>query len=223
MRIKISKDKSLLLTAVVLLIIIGLGYAMASAQGFPDPVSGSLMELVPEECLVLDTSAGVLADVEFQRDRFGQIMNKTDLNLVAANVYAGAHAEFCITAQNISNITLSVDEFKMEIDCNDDSLADLIYFSGAVQIIRYRGQYYDELGSFNNISLTELGDTLTAILEYRKIEPAEKIVLELNQQFENNREKFARGTGLSYKLVPVFVQYFPKNDLISPESESESE
>jgi len=221
MRVKINKDKSLLLTAVVLLIFIGLSYALASAQGSPDSVSGSLMELVPEECLVLDTSAGVLAEVEFQRDRFGHIMSKTDLNLVAANVYAGAHAEFCITAQNISNITLSVDEFKMEIDHNDDSLADLISFSGTVQIIRYGGQYYDKLGSFKNVSLTKLGDTLIAILEHRKIEPAEKIVLELNQQFEDDREKFVGGTGLSYKLVPVFVQYFPQNAPTSPESESE--
>jgi len=221
MGIKIGKDKLLLLIAVVSLIIIGLSYAMAGAQDFRASALayGSLMELVPEECRVLETSEGVLADVEFQRDKFGNIIDKTDINLMATNVYAGAHAEFRITSQNISDITLSVDEYKLEFDQSENSLADLIYFSGTVKIIRYGGQYYDILGSFENVSLMELDDILTAILKYRKIDIGEKMVLELNQQFENDRDKFAGRTGLSYKLIPVFVQYFPKNDKTGLESE----
>ncbi|MDT3699989.1 MAG: hypothetical protein RO469_11255 [Thermincola sp.] len=221
MWIKMGKGKYLLLMTVLSLIVIGLSYALASAQSFKDSalVHGSLMELVPEECRVLETSPSVLADLEFQRDRFGNIIDKTNLSLMAANVYAGAHAEFRITTQNISDIALSVDEYKVEIDQEDNSLADLIYFSGVVKIIRGGGQYHDVLGSFKNVSLIELGNTLTAIFEYRKIDIAEKTVLELNQQFENDPDKFAGRTGLSYRLVPVFVQYFPKSDKNSPESE----
>jgi len=214
MGIKFGRDKLLLLTAVLSLIIIGLSYATASAQGFMDSaaINGSLMELVPEECEVLETSPGVSAGVEFERDKFGNIIDKTTINLMASNVYAGAYAKFRITSQNISDITLSIDQFQMEIDQRDNSLADIIYFSGSVKMIRYGEQYYDDLGSFKNVSLLELGDILTAILQYRKIDIAEKMVLELNQHFDNDRAKFVGKTGLSYKLVPVFVQYFPKNN-----------
>ncbi len=220
MRFKIGKYKSLLVFAVVSLIIMGLSYNMAGAQDFRNSaLAYNLMVLVPEECEVLDTSPGVLADVEFQRDKFGNISDKTNINLMATNVYAGAHAEFRITAQNVSDITLSVDEYKLEFEQSEDSLADLIYFSGIVKIIRYGEQYYDELGSFENVSLTELDDNLTAILKYRKIDLKEKIVLELNQQFDNDQAKFAGRTNLSYRLFPVFVQYFPQNDKTTPESE----
>lgn len=210
-----------MIIAVVCLIIIGLSFAMAAADEFKNYAlaHGSLMELVPEECKVLDASPDVLADVEFQCDKHGNIINRTDINLLATNVYAGAHAEFRITAQNISDLNLSVDEYKLEYEAEENSLADLIYFSGVVKILRFGEQYYDQLGSFKGVALTELDDTLTAILKYRKIEPREKIVLELNQQFDNEQAKFASRTNLTYKLTPVFVQYFPKSKPTTPESE----
>jgi|GEM_PF-2741936 len=214
MRFKIGRYKSLLIIAVVSLIITGLSFAMAAAEEFKnsDLAYGSLMELVPDECGVLDASPDVLAGVEFQRDKHGKIINRTDINLVAANIYAGAHAEFRITAQNISDLNLSVDRYKLAYEADEYSLADLIYFSGAVKILRYGEQYYDELGSFKSVALTELDDSLTAIFKYREIKPGEKIVLELNQQFDNEQAKFAGRTNLTYKLMPVFVQYFPKSD-----------
>ncbi len=210
-----------MIIAVVSLIIIGFSFAMAAAEAFKnsDLAYGSLMELVPEECGVLDTSPDVLADVEFQRDKHGKIISRTDINLVATNVYAGAHAEFRITAQNISDITLSVDQYKLEYAADENSLADLIYFSGTVKILRYGEQYYDQLGSLKSVALSELDDSLTAIFKYRKIEPGEKIVLELNQQFDNEQAKFAGRTNLTYKLMPVFVQYFPGDNQTTLESE----
>jgi|LSQX01.1.fsa_nt_gb hypothetical protein len=220
MRIRASKDKALLIAALASLIIVGFCYAMVSAQDLADSPRLGLMELLPGECRVLDSSKGVLAGVELPRGRAGHLLDKAELNLAAKNVYAGAHAEFCITAQNTSNITLALDKFKMEIDHNNDSLADLIFFSGTVKVTGFGGKYHDRLGSFHNVSITELSHILTAIMEYRKIEPAEKVILELRQQFSNDRGKFAGATGLSYKLLPTFVQYFPADEHLS-ESERE--
>ena len=150
MKIKVSKDKKILAISVLVLVFIGVSYAMTNAQAYMEStfVTGSLLELIPEECRVLETSKGVLAEVEFQRDKSGKIMNKTDINLLAANVTAGSFAEYRLTIQNISELTVTVDEWRLEIDKENNSLADYISFSGIVTVKHHDGEYTDILGSF---------------------------------------------------------------------------
>lgn len=209
-----GKAKYLLIFTAVALIFIGLSYAMAMEQDFKDDtlVNASLIQFIPEECKVLNTSDGVTAGIVFHRDKLGDIVDKNFIQLIASNVYAGANASFSITAQNISDIPLSIDRYTLNVDSTNRSLANLIYFSGSVKIYRDGSEYYDVLGTFKMVRLTELADNLTNIMKYRKIDITEKIVLELNQQFDDDIERFAGKTGLSYQLVPVFIQYFPKND-----------
>lgn len=209
-----GKSKYLLIITVIALIFIGLSYAMAMEIGFKDSSldNTSLIEFIPEECKVLETSEGVTASIEFNRDKLGNIVDKNYIHMIAKNVYAGANASFSITAQNISDIPLSVDRYNLNIDSSNRSLADLIYFSGSLKIYRNNSEYYDILGVFNNVRLSELADNLTNIMKYRKIDITEKLVLELNQQFDEDNDKFAGKSGLSYQLVPVFIQYFPKNN-----------
>jgi hypothetical protein len=206
-----DRRKFLLIISVIALVIIGLSYAMTMASSFIDEslANASLIELIPEECTVLKISSGVAASVEFKGDRFGNIIDKTYIQLVTENVYPGAYASFSIVAKNISSIPLSVDYYTLEADSGNSTLDELIYFSGRVNIYRGDSEYYDVLGTFENVRLSGLADVLTNIMKYRKIDVTEKIVLEINQQFENNREKFKRSGELSYVLVPVFIQYFP--------------
>lgn len=209
-----GKAKYLLLISVAALILIGLSYAMALQQGFKDYSlsNASLIELLPKECKVMGTSKGVTASIEFNRNKLGNIVDKTYIQLVSKDIYAGANASFSITAQNISEIPLAVDRYNLYIDSSNRSLADLIYFSGSIKIYRNDGEYYDIIGVFNKVRLSELADNLTNIMKYRKIDITEKLVLELNQQFDEDNDKFTGKSGLSYNLIPVFIQYFPKND-----------
>lgn len=208
-----GKSKYILLFSIAALILIGLSYALSTQLGFKDTslANASLIEFLPEECKVLETSRGVTASIEFNCDAFGNITDKTYVKLIAKDIYAGANSTFSITAQNISNIPLTIDMYKLYIDDNNRSLADLIYFSGKVKIYRNNGEYYDTLGTFDRIRLPDLADHLTSIMKYRKIDMTEKLVLELDQQFDKDQDMFTGKSGLSYRLIPVFVQYFPKN------------
>lgn len=208
-----GRSKYILIISVIALIVIGLSYAIAARGGFDNSryVDANLIEFVPDECKVTDASEGVTATVEFKRDKSGNIADKTYISLNADGVYAGANTEFSITAQNISNIPLSVDDCKLKIDNNNKSLEDLTYFSCKVKLFKNKGQYYDLLGYFDNIGINELAQKLTSIMKYRKIDINEKLVLEFSQKFDKDQKNFVGKSGLSYKLIPVVIQYFPKN------------
>ena len=209
-----DKTRHLLIISVITLILIGISYSIAMQQGFANNslTNAAFMELLPEECRVMSISEGVTAGVSFRRDKFGNITDKTYVNLYTKNIYAGANAGFCITAQNIADIPISVDEFMLHVDGNKSAISELIYFSGSVKIYRDNGTYYDVLGTFRNIALSELAGNLTSLTKYRKIDSGEKLVLELNQQLDDGPVKLTGKAGLSYKLVPVFIQYFPRKD-----------
>jgi hypothetical protein len=208
-----SKGKSLLIITVIALVIIGLSYAMTMVQSFigESLTNASLIELIPEECKVLKTSSGVTAAVEFNRDKFGNIVDRTHIQLIMGSIYPGANATFSIAAKNISSIPLSVDYYTLEIDSGNSTLDELISFSGRVNIYRGDSEYYAVLGTFKNVRFSELADVLTSIMKYRKIDVTEKMVLELNQQFDDNWERFEQRGGLSYVLISVFIQYFPSD------------
>jgi len=204
------RSKKLLIISVTCLIIVGLSYSIALGQELKDNYTNNvfLIELIPEECKVLDMSEGVSASVEFIRDEFGNIVDKTFIHLLAENIYAGASVTYAIALRNISSLALSVDHYTISIDGGSNSLEDLIRFSGSVKIYRSESEY-DVLGSFSNIRIDELAQNLTNIMKYRKIDITEKIVIELEQFFENSSVRFKQDEGFSYKLVPVFIQYFP--------------
>lgn len=209
-----GNSKYLLLTTVITLVLIGLSYAITFQQGFVEAslTNATLIELIPEECKVISASENVKADISFKQNRFGGIVDKTYIKLSTKNVYGGSSAAFCITAQNISDIPLSVDQFMLHIDGMKNSISNIMYFSGKVKLYRNNGSYYDVLGTFNGIRLSLLAENLTAIAKYRKIDSGEKLVLELNQQFDVDSDKFRGENVLSYRLIPVFVQYFPKGE-----------
>lgn len=203
-------SKNILLTTVITLVLIGLSYAMSFQQGFVDSAltNAILIELVTEECKVISTSKNVEADIAFIRDEFGNIVDKTYITLSTKNVHAGASATFCITARNISDIPLTVDQYMLHVENRSkNSVYNLIYFSGKVKLYKHDGGYYDELGTFNNVTLDTLADSLTSITKYRKIDSGEKLVLELQEKFDDDSERFTGKVGLSYRLIPVFVQY----------------
>jgi hypothetical protein len=212
-----TKGKTLLIVTVIALIIIGLSYAEAMSDVFRDQSlrGATLIELVPQKCRVLEASEGVEASVEFNRDEFGNIADRTFVRLIAENVYGGANVSYRIVAKNISTLPLSVDNYTLEVNGSDGSLADLLTFSGRVKIYRYKGregrdEYYDLIGSFSNVNIEELADHLTNIMKYRKIDINEEIAIELDQQFEEGEAWFGLEDSLSYVLVPTFIQYFPK-------------
>jgi hypothetical protein len=183
---------------------------MAAQQVFGETarIDAYLMEFVPEECKVVDASRGVSAGIEFKCDSSGNIIDKTYLNLVADNVYEGSKAVYRITLWNFSEFALTADDFRLKVDEDNCSLADLIYFSGSVIIVK-DDEYENLLGTFEDVGLYELDDTLSGIMEYKKIEANEKVVFEISQQLDKSRTKLIGKTGLSYELIPVFVQYFP--------------
>ncbi|HHW31911.1 MAG TPA: hypothetical protein GXX20_09615 [Clostridiaceae bacterium] len=215
----LGSSKRLLSITVIALVLIGLSYTLSFQEGFVEAAltNATLIELVPDECKVINTSKNLEAGVSFIKDEFGNIVDKTYIMLSTKNVYAGASATFCITARNISDIPLSVDQFTLHVDSRKDSISDLMYFSGKVKIYRNDGVYYDELGTFSNINLAALADNLTSLTKYRKIDSGEKLVLELQQKFSVDSEKFVGKVGLSYRLEPVFVQYFPKEEELEEE------
>jgi hypothetical protein len=112
----------------------------------------------------------------------------------------------------MSDFSLVIDEYRLEIDPDNRSLADLIYFSGSVKISRNNNEFYDSLGSFEMVGLEELDDKLTSIMEYIKIDAGETVVLEVSQQFDKDKNRFIGKSGLTYSLKPVFIQYFPSMD-----------
>ena len=205
-----AKARNLLTITTIALVLIGLSYALSAQQVLAENsrIEAHLVELIPEECEVTYASNGVAADIVFKCDAYGNIIDKTYLQLIASGVYEGSKASYRITMENISEFPLMVEEYKLEIDRNNCSLADLIYFSGSVKIYRVNSEYYDLLGTFEMVSLEDLDDRLTSIMEYRKIDTDEKVVLEVSQHFENNKNKFVGKSGLSYELKPVFIQYF---------------
>ncbi|MGI6669283.1 MAG: hypothetical protein ACOX4M_07810 [Acetivibrionales bacterium] len=209
-----GKAKNLLLITSIALVLIGIIYAMASQQVFGESVriDAQLVEFVPEECTVTYASRGVYADIEFKCDNSGNIIDKTYLNLVARGVYEGSKASYRISMKNMSDFSLVVDEYRLEVDPDNRSLADLIYFSGSVKISRNNNEFYDSLGSFEMVGLEELDDKLTSIMEYIKIDAGETVVLEVSQQFDKDRNRFIGKSGLTYSLKPVFIQYFPSMD-----------
>ncbi|NLZ39496.1 MAG: hypothetical protein GX893_07825 [Firmicutes bacterium] len=215
MKIKLGnkKDKHILVIFALVLIFIGVSYALTNAQAYMKStfITGNLLELVPEECLVLETSEGVWAEVDFLRDGIGRIIDKTSVNLLAANVIAGSFVEYRLSMQNISELSVMVDEWYLEVDEENDSLADCLFFSGTIKVEHHDGQHADLLGSFANISLAGLNGTLTNIMQYRTISRDEKIILDLKQQLGDKIDPVGSGADFSYKLIPVFVQYFPEN------------
>jgi hypothetical protein len=214
--IKMGSSRNLLLVTVITLILVGLSYSVAFQQGFVEAslTNATLIELIPEECRVISASENVIADIQFNRDRFGNIADKTFIELITKNVHAGSSTAYCITAQNIGDIPLTIDRYILHVDNVKSSIYDLMHFSGAVKLYRNDGTYYDVLGTFNNISFPLLEEKLTAIVKYRKIDSKEKLVLELKQQFDMDSDKYREKVGLSYRLVPVFFQYFPSENAI---------
>jgi hypothetical protein len=209
-----GKAKYLLLFSITALIIIGLSYAMALQQGYDvyGLSNATLIEFVPDQCMVVRTSDGVSAGVEFRKNVLGDIVDRTYVNLTAKGIYDGAFATYKITSRNISGIPLSVDLFNLYIDKSNLSLSESIYFSGSVKIYRNHGENFDTLGSFNRVRINELAKNLTNIMKYRKIDVSESFVLELKQRFDKNRDETTLQGSLSYRLIPTFIQYFPKND-----------
>jgi hypothetical protein len=210
--LKYFKPKFLLLTSVITLVIIGLSYAMAFSQGMRDEYSSRaiLIELVPEECKVLDASQGVSASVEFKQDEKGNIVDRTYVHLIAREVYDEAGVTFNLVARNISDMPISIDRYTLNTDDSNRSLEDFIYFSCTVKIFRGNSKYYDILGSFKSVKMDELADNLTNIVKYRKIDVTERIVVELTQEFKSSNNYFPDNGVLSYTLVPIFIQYFPE-------------
>lgn len=68
------------------------------------------------------------------------------------------------------------------------------------------------IGTFSDVRITELADDLTNIMKYRKIDITEELVLELDQEFEDVDELSSQEGNLSYRLMPIFIQYFLKDD-----------
>jgi hypothetical protein len=208
-----NKWKYLLLSSVIALIIIGLSYTMVIGSEFRDQalMDAFLIQLIPEKCRVVETSQGVDASVEFIRDELGNIVDRTYVKLVLENVYAGANVTFRIAAKNISSIPLSVDYYTLYINSRNYSLEDSIYFSGSVKIFRDNSEYYDLIGTFKDVSISELANNLTNMMKYRKIDITEEIQIELDQRFGDSGQLFTNNEALSYTLVPRFVQYFPED------------
>lgn len=205
-----AKARNILLITTIALLLTGFSYAMAAHEVFGETVliDARLMEFVPEECSVVDASRGVFADIEFKSDSSGDIIDRTSLSLIANNVYEGSKVAYRIMLWNISEFAVTADEFRLEVDANNCSLADLIYFSGNVIIVR-DDEYQNLIGTFDEVGLYELDDALSGIMKYMKVEPNEKVVLEISQQLDRSKTKLIGKTGLSYELVPVFVQYYP--------------
>jgi len=206
--------KSLLIFSLIALILIGLEYAMEVEQGFKEQplFNTALMQMVPEKCRVVDMSEGIDASIEFKRDESGNIVDRSFVRLVADNVYAGSNVSYRIVVKNISTIPISVERCTLSINGTSDSLADSIYFSGSIKIYRHDNEYYDVIGTFKNVGISELADSITNIMKYRKIDTTEEVIIELEQQFDRNDSWFVLDGELSYVLTPVFVQYFPSEN-----------
>ncbi|NMA95952.1 MAG: hypothetical protein GX974_07920 [Clostridiales bacterium] len=207
-----KERKYLFIIAIIALIIIGLSYVVAMGSSFKSQAlrDGPLIQLVPEKCKVLDASSGVDASVEFNRDVFGNVSDKTYIKLIANNVYDGASSTYSIVAKNVSSFPLSIDDYMLIVDSSNNTLEDYTYFSGTIRIHKDDGAYHDELGIFEGVRLSELSDTLTALMEYRKIDTEEEVEIELMQYFEGDEDMPTRSYGLSYVLLPRFIQYFPR-------------
>jgi hypothetical protein len=207
--------KTLLLFSIAALILIGLGYAIGVGQEIKDQsqLNTSLMQLVPEKCKIVDLSDGIDASIEFRRDETGNIVDRSYVRLLADNVYAGANVSYRIVVKNISTIPISVDGCTLSINNNSDSLADSLYFSGSIMIYRSDNEYYDIIGTFKNVGITELADHITNIMKYRKIDITEELVIELDHQFDGDERRLVLDGSLSYELMPVFVQYFPTENV----------
>ena len=207
-----KERKYLFIIAIIALIIIGLSYVVAMGSSFKSQAlrDGPLIQLVPEKCQVLDASSGVDASVEFNRDVFGNVSDKTYIKLIANNVYDGASSTYSIVAKNVSSFPLSIDDYMLIVDSSNNTLEDYTYFSGTIRIHKDDGAYHDELGIFEGVRLSELSDTLTALMEYRKIDTEEEVEIELMQYFEGDEDMPTRSYGLSYVLLPRFIQYFPR-------------
>lgn len=205
--------KQLLLSSVVALKIIGLFYTVAMGGEFKERalIDASLIQLVPEKCIVTEASEGVDANIELKRDEFGNIADRSSIRLIAENVYKGANASYRIVLKNIGKIPLSVDHYTFEINSSSDLLVDSIYFSGSVKIYKNNSEYYDIIGTFRDISITELADNLTNIMKYRKIDITEELRIELDQQFGGSSKFIDQNEKFSYTLVARFIQYFPKS------------
>ena len=94
-----------------------------------------------------------------------------------------------IVVKNISTIPISVDGCTLSINNNSDSLADSLYFSGSIMIYRSDNEYYDIIGTFKNVGITELADHITNIMKYRKIDITEEMVIELDHQFDGDERR----------------------------------
>ena len=206
-----GKAKFLLIVAVVVLVLIGLSYAISMQAGFiDDSLAGmTLIEFFPDECEVYNKSHNITANIEFNRDKFGNIVDRTSIHLITKGVYAGSNAAFRIVSRNLSSMPLTVDEFYLEISNNNRFLSEAMYFSGRVKIYKNNDEYYDVLGEFKNVRLSKLAHSLTSILKYRKIGAGEKLIIEINQQIDENSEGYVGQAGLEYRIIPVFKQYFP--------------
>jgi len=209
-----GKAKYLLIFIVIDLILIGLSYVMAAQYGFLDNslVNATLVEFLPDECKVYDKSPGTTASIEFKRNKLGEIIDRTSMNLVTKGVYAGSYSSFSVVALNIGDIPLMVDEYRLDIENGDNYLSKELYFSGKIKIYTKDNDYYNLLGEFKKVSLSNLADKLTSIMKYRKIDIGEKIIIELTQHVVNDIGSYEGEGGLQYRLVPVFVQYFPRVD-----------
>ena len=207
-----KERKYLFIIAIIALIIIGLSYVVAMGSSFKSQAlrDGPLIQLIPEKCQVLHASSGVDAIIEFNRDVFGNVSDKTYIKLIANNVYDGASSTYSIVAKNVSSFPLSIDDYMLIVDSNNNSLEDYTYFSGTVRVHKDDGAYYDELGTFEGVRLSKLSGTLTALMEYRKIDTGEEVEIELVQYFEGGEDMPTRSYGLSYVLLPRFIQYFPR-------------
>lgn len=209
-----GRAKYLLVIVVLELILVGLSYVMAAQSGFMDNslANVTFIEFLPDECEVYDKSPGITAGIEFKRNKYGDIADRTSMSLITRNVYAGSHAAFRITAKNMSNMPLIVDEYQLMIGNNNSYLSGALCFSGKIKIYRNDYEYYDLLGEFKNVRLSKLAENLTSIMKYRKIDIGEKLVIELNQQIDTNRQVHEGKSGLQYSLMPVFRQYYPPGD-----------
>ncbi len=209
-----GKDKYILIFAVIALILLGFSYA----SGLPKLLADSLFSnpcniiFIEDECKVISASDRITAEIYFDRDKSGKISDRSTINFATRNAYAGGTVDYIITAQNIGEIPVSIDEYKLKIYEKEDSIADLIYFSGNVKVYHGNNSYYDVLGSFEKVELRKLDRMLTSIMKYRKIDINEKFTLEITLEFDNDRNKFLGKTGVAYELQPSFIQYFPEKE-----------
>lgn len=206
-----DKTRNILILSVLSLILVGVSYAMINSEEFK---SSSLSfaifaEFLPDECIVTGASEGVRAGVEFSRNDRGIITDKSSIQLKAENVAAGSTVSFSLAAKNVSEIPIAVDGCELQVR-GDQSMAEIMRFDCKVLVYDKDGLYYEVLGSFESAALEELPDLLTNIMKYRKIDESEKFVIKLDQKIAAHTGGYNGDSTLNYRLIPVFVQYFPE-------------